>query len=345
MIEFSEILPLVWYGVIYLSAILYVILDGFDLGVGILYFSAKKDEERRVLLNAIGPLWDGNEVWLIIVGGALFAGFPLAYGTLCSIYYDLIMLFLFGIILRVVAIEFRSKLTEVGWRKFWDVAFSLASTLISFGGAFLIGSMLQGVPFKKEGDYIVFLGSFMDFISPFSVCVGFLGVLIFALHGANFLLLKTEGELYLRVRRLIPWLIALYLGFYMVATLCVQEWAPHLFERYVDFPWLLFLPLLHIFLVYQNYRSWRERRDGKSFFYSCIQLALLFTLAAVGYFPKLLLSTIPEETLDPFNSASSDTTLKVILTIACLGLPFVFAYFIWLYRIFRGKVKLDETSY
>src|SRR3972149_6423750 len=164
-------LEVIWYWVIGLSVAMYVILDGFDLGVGMLHLFTKEDEERRIFLNAIGPVWDGNELWLVIVGGALFAGFPEAYATLFSSFYNLCMAFLAGIIFRSAAIEFRSKRGSKRWRNTWDRFFSFASFFIAFGLGVVLGNLIEGIPFDDQKS---FSGTFSEFLRPYPILIGLL---------------------------------------------------------------------------------------------------------------------------------------------------------------------------
>ena len=158
-------LVFLWYLVVCGASVAYVVLDGFDLGVGMLHLFTKKDEERRLMLNAIGPVWDGNEVWIVIVGGALLAGFPAAYATLCSAFYTPLMIFLAGIIFRAIAIEFRSKLPHSKWRSCWDWVFFLGSFIIAFVLGVLLGNLVRGIPLDHEGE---FLGTFWGFFTPYT---------------------------------------------------------------------------------------------------------------------------------------------------------------------------------
>src|SRR4029079_11374948 len=166
----------------------YAILDGFDLGVGILQPVAKTDEERRIFLNSIGPIWDGNEVWLVTFGGAMFAAFPEAYATVFSGFYIAFMLVLVALILRAISIEFRGKLQSPAWRTFWDYGFFTGSSLASFIFGVAVGAAMKGVPLNERG---VFVGHFIDQLTPYSLAVGAMTVMMFMMHGAIFLYLKT----------------------------------------------------------------------------------------------------------------------------------------------------------
>src|ERR1700731_333362 len=186
-------LEFIWFSIFVILVTGYAILDGFDLGVGMLHLFSKKDEERRLMLNAIGPVWDGNEVWLVTAGGALFAGFPAVYATICSAFYIPMMILLTGIIFRAVAIEFRSKQPMPWWRWMWDVFFSFASLLIAFALGAAIGNLINGIPLDEHKE---FTGNLLSLIQPYAILVGIMSVALFAMHGALYILMKTEGELH-----------------------------------------------------------------------------------------------------------------------------------------------------
>jgi cytochrome d ubiquinol oxidase subunit II len=193
-----EPLHLLWFALLGVLLAGYGILDGFDLGVGILHLCVRKDAERRVLMNSIGPLWDGNEVWLVVFGGALFAAFPAAYAAAFSGFYTPFMLILCALIFRGVSMEFRSKHPGRAWRAFWDVAFCAASTAATFLFGLLVGNSLLGLPLDARGDFARPFGV-ADLLRPYPVLVGLFAVATFAMHGSIYLYLKTEGELQQRI--------------------------------------------------------------------------------------------------------------------------------------------------
>ena len=196
----ASVLTTIWFGLLGVLLAGYAVLDGFDLGVGILHPLARTDHERRIFVNAIGPLWDGNEVWLVTFGGALFAMFPEAYATVFSGFYIAFMLLLFGLILRAVSLEFRSKMHSETWRKFWDWCFFGGSTVATLIFGVGVGNAIQGLPLDARG---VYTGGFFDLLTPYPLLVGLLTVALFAMHGSMFLYLKTEGAIQ---DRLGPWL-------------------------------------------------------------------------------------------------------------------------------------------
>ncbi len=336
-------LELIWYFVICASVMFYIVLDGFDLGVGCVHLFCKGDEERRVFLNAIGPVWDGNEVWLVVIGGALFAGFPMAYATLCSAFYTPIMILLAGIIFRAVAIEFRSKLESARWRKIWDGLFSLASIVMTFSFGVVLGNLVEGIPLDSKGDY---LGTFSEFFTPFPVLIGLTAIALFSMHGIIYLVMKTENDLHEKLRRWVSPSILCFVILFAVLTMATLIYKPTMAVKIKEYPVLFLVPVLAILSFANVIRCSNQRKDGSAFLFSCLSIALLFVLFGLGTFPNIIQSSgITENSITIFNSASSVKTLKVILTVACIGVPLVLAYGIWIYHIFRGKVKMDHHSY
>ena len=337
-------LDLIFYLVIGLSIVGYAILDGFDLGVGMLHLFAKTDEERRVSLNAIGPVWDGNEVWLVIVGGALFAGFPDVYATFFSTFYNLTMVLLVGLIFRAVAIEFRSKRKSQTWRFGWDTVFCVASYIIAFGIGIAMGNLIEGVPLNEHKDFV---GTHRDFLRPYTVLVGILGIAVFMLHGAVYMVMKTEGELHDRLRKHVTPCIIFFVAAYLSVTSLTLVYMPHMTAQMKKYPWLFVIGLLAILAVLNVHRLIKKGKDGSAFLFSCLGITLFICLFGIGTFPNMIRSSVDPEhfSLTIFNSSSSPLTLKVLLWIVGLGIPLVLGYGYYIYRVFRGKVKLDSTSY
>ncbi len=338
------ILETLWYGVIGLAILFYIVLDGFDLGVGALHLFARNDLQRRIFLNAIGPVWDGNEVWIIIVMGGLFAGFPGAYATVFSGFYTLLMFLIATLIFRAVAIEFRSKRESSLWRSFWDVVFSLSSTLMAFIVGLIGGNLIEGVALNAEQDFV---GVFSDFFRPYSVLVGLTAVSLFSMHGAIYLSMKTEGQAHETVRRWINPAIVVFLFFYFCTTVATLLYMPHMSERFKEIPLLFFIPLLAFFAIINIPYQVKKGNDGWAFICSCLSLALLLVLYGIGTFPRIVLSTIDPDvnSLTVYNTASSQKTLRNLMTVVLIGVPLILAYGFWIYRVFRGKVKLASTSY
>ena len=337
-------LAFIWYLVIVLAMICYAMLDGFDLGVGLLHLFARDDKERRIFLNSIGPVWDGNEVWLVIVVGALFAGFPDVFATIFSSFYIPTMILLMGLIYRAVSIEFRSKHPSKRWRNNWDLIFAAGSFVIAFGVGVLLGNLIDGIPLDADHN---FLGSFWTFVKPFDLLVGTMTVALFAMHGAIYLVMKTEGELHDKVRSWVPRCIAFFLMLYIAVTAITLFQKPYMIDNMHAHPLLFLIPLGTLSSILLVPYLMSKKRDGWAFLASCLSIAFLIILVAVGTFPCLVRSSIDTETnsLSISNSAASPLTLKILLIIVGIGIPLVLAYGFYVYRVFRGKVKLDSTSY
>lgn len=337
------VLEFTWFTIFVILITGYALLDGFDLGVGMLHLFSKKDEERRLMLNSIGPIWDGNEVWLVTAGGALFAGFPDIYATLCSSFYMLVMILLAGIIFRAVAIEFRSKQPSALWRWTWDLLFSFASFVIAFGLGVVLGNLIQGIPLDANKEFI---GDFYSLINPYTVLIGILTVALFAMHGGIFLLLKTEGELHEKIRTWINPSIIIFIMLYAVSTVATLIFQPHMVEKIKD-EWIYFVvAIINMFAIANIPREVHHNRDARAFACSCLNIVCLFVLYGVGTYPVVIRAiNDPELSLTIYNSASSHMTLRILLTMAVVGVPLVLSYTAMIYWIFRGKVRLDAHSY
>jgi len=334
-----------WYIIIIASVICYAMLDGFDLGVGALHLFASKDEERRIFLNAIGPVWDGNEVWFVILIGGLFAGFPLAYATLLSAFYIPLTCLIFALIFRAVAIEFRSKTPMRWWRNLWDILFFLASVAIALAVGMALGNLIQGIPLDQNHDYA---GHFvLTFFRPYALLVGILTLSLFCMHGTIYLVMKTEGDLQ---NRIIAWVrpaMVFFIMTYAITTVCTLIYQGHMVNHIRERPFLLLIALGNMFIIADIPREIHKKRYGTAFLCSCLNIALLLVLFAIGTFPDVIRSSIQPETnsISLVAASASLKTLKVLTVIVAIGLPFVFGYGFFIYRLFRGKVKLDKMSY
>lgn len=321
----------------------YAILDGFDLGVGILLPWIKGDEERRILYNAIGPVWDGNEVWLVTGGGALFAAFPEVYATVFSGFYLPFMLLLFALIFRAVAIEFRSKEPWIWWRRMWDIGFFGGSTLAAFLIGVAMGNIAWGVPLDADHE---FAGTFLGLLHPYALWMGVTTIALFAMHGAIYLHLKTKGALQGRIRGAINPLIIAFIVGYAILTLATLLYIPHITEVLRETPVLFVLVVALVLAIANIPREIHLGRDGRAFSSSCITMALLMAVFGLGMFPHMVYSRgNPEFSLTAYNGASTAKTLRIMLTIALIGIPIVLAYTVSVYYIFRGKVTLTKDSY
>jgi len=321
----------------------YAMLDGFDLGVGALHLFTKSDEERRVMLNSIGPVWDGNEVWLVTGGGALFAAFPNVYATVFSGFYLAFVLLLVALIFRAVAIEFRSKQPMRWWRQMWDIGFSAGSILSSLLIGVAMGNIAWGVPIDERGE---FAGTFLGLLGPYPLLLGVTTVSLFMMHGALYASMKTEGPLRDKLRGWIINCMIFFIICYAVTTMATLLYVPHMAARVRSNPWLFSIALLNMLAIANIPREIHHHNDGRAFLSSCVAMVALMGLFGLEMFPNLVLSN-PEvaNSLTIHNAASSKKTLGVMLTIALMGLPIVLAYTLSIYWIFRGKVKLDKVSY
>jgi cytochrome d ubiquinol oxidase subunit II len=334
---------IVWFILIGVLFIGYAILDGFDLGVGAWHLFVKEDEERRILLNTIGPVWDGNEVWLVTGGGALFAAFPEAYATVFSGFYIPFMLLLCALIFRAVAIEFRSKEPMRWWRQMWDISFSVSSILSALLTGVALGNLIYGVPLNADHE---FAGSFLGMLHPYALLIGVMTVALFMMHGAIYVVLKTEGALQEKFRGWVRSGIIFFIICYAVATMATLIYIPRMAFTMKEYPLLFGFALLSMLAIANIPREIHHRREWNAFLSSCAAVAALLALFGIGIFPHLVISTPnPENSLTITNAASSTKTLGIMGLIALIGIPVVLAYTASIHWIFRGKVKLSKTSY
>jgi cytochrome d ubiquinol oxidase subunit II len=340
-----EPLQLFWFVLLGVLMAGYGILDGFDLGVGILHLCVRKDEERRVLINSIGPIWDGNEVWLVVFGGAVFAAFPKAYAAAFSGFYTPFMLLLVALIFRAVSMEFRSKQEMTWWRSGWDVAFCLASVLTAFLFGVAVGNCILGLPLGANGDFV---GSvpLTAMLRPYPVLVGVFAVATFAMHGSIYLYLKTEGELQQRIRRWMWRTFVVFLALYVLVSIFTLAGNPSSTAKYREHPWAWGVVALNVLAIANIPRAIYTGRPFYAFISSCCTIAAFTFLFGLTLYPNMIVSSErPEWNLTVANAASSDKTLTIMTIIAFLGLPFVLTYTATIYWVFRGKVRLDRFSY
>ena len=315
----------------------YSVLDGFDLGVGALFpYLARTEDEKRTLAGAIGPVWDGNEVWLLAGGGALFAAFPMAYATVFSGFYLALMLVLFALILRAVSLEFRAH--DTARKGLWEAVFVGSSFVPALLFGVALGNVVVGVPLDARTE---FAGNFFTLLRPLPLAFGVVGLCVFLLHGSAFAALKTEGAIRERARKVagivsVAVMIALFLAFVFVWI-----YFPEVFDRVPS--WLIgdvvFL-FCALFLI-----ALRKGRDGRAFFFSsAIFLGLWGVIGAIHY-PNLVRATDPALSLTLANASSSPLALKVMLIIALVGMPLVVGYTVFAYRVFKGKSRPGDGGY
>ena len=336
--------PTWWFLVVGAVFSAYVILDGFDLGAGALHLFFKDEESRRIALNAIGPVWDGNEVWLVVGGGAFFAGFPVVYATLLSAMYIPFMLFLLCIILRAVSIEFRSKEPWDWWKNLWDTSYCISSGMLSFLLGIILGNILLGMPIN---DQLEFSGDWLMFLNPYAITVGLTSLALMSMHGAIYLAIKTEGKLYAKVVKLQKYAMIAFMVLFGLVTVYSLINYPHLTDKLKANPIMFIIPVLAILSIANIPRLINKKKDFLSaFIFSSLTFIFLLILVAIELYPTLLLSTEnAANSITIYHAASSDKSLGIMLIIAAIGAPLTAVYTYIVYRSFWGKVKLDETSY
>jgi cytochrome d ubiquinol oxidase subunit II len=336
--------PTLWFLIVGALFSGYAILDGFDFGAGAWHLFFEKDNDRRIALNAVGPVWDGNEVWLVIGGGALFAGFPVLYATLFSSMYIPFILFLMFIIFRAISIEFRGKEEMTWWKKLWDTGYSISSIMLGFLLGVVLGNVLQGI---QIGDNFQYAGSgFLEFLNPYAILTGLTSLALFMAHGASFLLLKTEGKMFSKLTYLLKIGIIFFIISYALTTIYTLLFIPHLSDAFLNNPLLFIVPALTFLSVANLPRLASQKKYKMTFLFSSITISLLLIVVAIELYPTLLISTIdPKYNIDIYNAASSEKSLGIMLIIVAIGTPLIIGYTLFVYKTFWGKVKLDETSY
>jgi cytochrome d ubiquinol oxidase subunit II len=338
-----QVIWFVLWGVLWAA---YFMLDGFVLGIGFLSgVLARHDIEKRVLIHAVGPVWDGNEVWLITAGGATFAAFPTTYALMFSNLYSALLLLLYALIVRGVSFEFRGKLESGTWKKAWDTAICVSSFLpaLLFGVAF--GNIFKGIPMRNDFAAVNFTyeGTLIGLLNPYGLVTGALFVLLFAVHGSLYAAIKTTGDLSKRGADLanklwLPLLVVavIFLGYTYPAT--------RLYDNYLKAPLLLIIPVIAVASLLSVKVFAAKGECHKAFTFSCLTIVFVVFTGVTGLFPNLLPSSIdPASNLTIYNSSSSLLTLKIMTVVALICVPTVIAYKIWVYRIFRARVSSEDV--
>lgn len=320
----------------------YFVLDGFDLGLGLLMpFLARDDRERRLIFNAQGPFWDGNEVWLITAGGATFAAFPKTYAVMFSSLYTPLMLLLFALIFRGISLEMRSKEAASWWRNTWDACMTGGSFLAALLLGVAFANIFQGLPLDKDG---ILQGNLLTLLNPYGLLGGALFVLLFAVHGSIWLTIKVGGELRERgaamAARLWPVLLAVAVIF-LGMTAAVTD----LYANIGRWPVLAVFPLLAVAGLIGTRLFLAKRAWWKAWASSAVTIAGAAAFGVSGLYPRLLPSSIdPAATLTAFNSASSTLTLSIMLGVALVFVPIVLAYQVWVYRHFSFEISAEDLD-
>ncbi|MGD9731557.1 MAG: cytochrome d ubiquinol oxidase subunit II [Desulfamplus sp.] len=337
------ILETIWFFLWGLLWAVFFMTDGFDFGVGTLYpFLGKSEEDKRAMINSIGPFWDGNEVWLITAGGVTFAAFPKVYATMFSTLYTPLLIILFALILRGVAFEFRGQIENDGWKRTWDLCIFIGSFVpaLLFGVAF--ANIFRGIPFDGQGLYH---GNIIMLLNPYGLLGGVLFLLLFMLHGANWLAMKTEGDLHTRVAALAEkiWLALVPVA---VIFLIASAFATRLYDNYLATPAFIIVIVIAVLALL----SIKFYLSKGSYFSAWCASALTIVgctfFGIIGLFPVLFPSLIDSQYhLTAFNHSSSPLTLKIMLGVVIVFIPLVIAYQMWSYNLFKGKLTKDEMEY
>ena len=337
------ILESIWFFLWGLLWAIYFMTDGFDLGLGTLMpFLAKSENDRKIIVNSMGPLWDGNEVWLLTAGGVTFAAFPLVYAVMFSSLYSALMLILFALILRGVAFEFRGKVDSEKWRRVWDACLFIGSAApaVLFGVAF--ANIFQGIPIDQNG---IYQGNLFTLLNVYGLLGGVLFLLLFLVHGANWLAIKSEGELQSRAaaaaERLWPVLVGI-----AVVFLVVSAFTTGLYNNYLAYPFLFAVILVAVAALFGIRIFLAKKAYFKAWFASAATIVACTFYGVIGLFPNMFPSNIDAAySLTAHNASSSPLTLKIMLLVVILFVPIVLAYQIWTYFFFKGKVTEEDMVY
>ncbi len=345
-------MPTIWFCLIALMIAAYVVLDGFDLGAGAIHFwVAKTEGERQQVIRSIGPVWDGNEVWLLAAGGTLYFAFPALYASSFSGFYLPLMIVLWLLILRGISVEFRNHLTSPVWLKFWDVVFAAASLLLAVFYGAALGNVVRGVPLNEQGYFFEALwtnfrlGPDTGILDWYTLIVGVTALATLALHGALWVALKTEGPVQARSRSLARrvWWITLVLTILLTAvTFSIQPEVP---ANLTTHPWGYFFPALALFGLAGMWWFMRRQDDLKSFLTSCAYIVGMLTSVVFGLYPLVLpASSNPAYSLTIANAKAGDYGLRIGLVWWIIGMALVAGYTTHVYRSFAGKVRADASE-
>jgi len=335
-------LQVIWFVLVGVLLAGYAMLDGFDLGVGTLFpFLAKSDEDKRMMRTSIGPVWDGNEVWLLTGGGALFAAFPPVYATVFSGFYLALMLVLFALIFRAVSFEFR--LHDPAWAKLWDGAFFVGSALPALLFGVAAGNIVRGIPLDAAGE---FTGTFFTLLNPFALVMGVLGLTMFLVQGSSWLALKTTGGLYERAVAVRGLLQKVFAGVVVLATIATFVLVPRASSAVLGgVAGIAFLSLFLLSIAW-SFMASAKQQDRFAWYAASLSAVSLVGLWAASIFPRMVPALGDDAlSLTISNSSSSQLALTAMLIIAAIGVPLVLAYTTLVYKTFAGKVQTDGEGY
>lgn len=322
---------------------IYFMTDGFDLGVGMLLpFVAKDEISKRTLYNATGPLWDGNEVWLITAGGVTFAAFPKTYAVLFSSFYIALTLLLAALIIRGLSFEYRSKAESPGWKKLCDLCQFAGSGLTALLIGVAFANIFRGLPIENG----IFKGSFLGLLNPYGICGGIFFMAVFLLHGALWLAIKTTGPLHEKARTTASrlWIVVLIVTFVFLAYSYIET---KLYTNYFSRPVLFLIPLMAVVGLLACRFHMAKNAAWKAWFSSAVFIIAATFFCIAGLYPKMLPSRIDAQinSITCHNAASTPLTLTVMLIVVLILVPLVLAYQIWAYMLFSKKVQTEELIY
>lgn len=336
-----EALQIIWFVLWGVLWAVYFLLDGFVLGTGMLHLIlGRSDTERRVLVNTYGPVWDGNEVWLITAGGATFAAFPTTYALMFSYLYTALLLLLFCLIVRGVSFEFRGKIDNPDWKGAWDKVIFLSSFLIALLLGVAFGNIFSGLPMDANGYH----GGLFSLLNPYGLLTGVFFVLLFAVHGALYASLKTTGALSVKARTMAAgiWPLLLVTA---VAFLIYTAFATRLYGNYFRVPYLLIVPLLAVAALLGIRLFIARGMMLYAFIASSVTILSVTFTGLVGLFPNLIPSSLDiAYSLTIFNTSSSFITLAIMTVVALIFVPIVIVYKIWVYRVFRAPITSEKIA-
>ena len=342
-----------WFVLVAFMLTMYVLLDGFDLGAGAIHpFVAKNGRERRLVLRSIGPVWDGNEVWIIAAGGTLFFSFPLLYASSFSGFYLPLIIVLWLLMIRGLSIELRSHIESPVWASFWDGMFFLGSSLLTVFYGVALGNVVRGVPIGEDGYFFQALWTNFSPTNPnpgildwYTILTGLLALAALVVHGAGWVAVKTEDELNARARRAarVGWMVLVVLT--AITTVATFSLRPGMLSSFSERPWGVVFPALAVAgLALGGYFGFR-RRDRAAFLSSGAYIAGMMASTAFAIYPNVLPAVEPENSLTIYNASGSAYGLTVGLAWWSIGMVLAAIYFVLIYRLFRGKVSLEDDGY
>ncbi len=321
----------------------YFILDGFDLGLGtIMPFVSKNDIDRRIIYNSMGPVWDGNEVWLITAGGVTFAAFPKVYAIMFSTLYTPLLILLFALIVRGVSFEFRNKVDSAAWRSVWDLCMVVGSFIPALLLGVTFANIFRGLPIDDNG---ILHGNLFTLLNPYGLLGGILFVCLFVVHGAIWLAVKSEGELHERGASFAnkAWFVLLVVA---VVFLIVTAFATPLYNNYLKTPVLFIIPIITVLALLGTKILLLKKSYWKAWTASAVTIATAALFGVVGLFPNMFPSTINQQfSLTAFNASGSPLTLKVMLIVAIIFVPIVIVYQFFTYKLFSGKLTEKDLEH